>query len=159
MTDYRDAATRCFTVEQANAMLPLVRAITEDLVSLGREVFERRQRLEYLKASRKKDDPSDPYMEELLQVEEELERQTEKLRGYVRELEDLGVEPKSATEGLIDFPAVLDGRPVFLCWKLGEPEVMFWHDLESGFAGRQPIPRITIGESDAGPDAQPPGTQ
>jgi hypothetical protein len=61
------------------------------------------------------------------------------LQEYVEELRQLGVEPKNGPEGLVDFPAMLDGRPVFLCWKLGEPEVMFWHDLEAGFQGRQPL--------------------
>jgi len=51
----------------------------------------------------------------------------------------LGVEPKNGPEGLVDFPAVLDGRPVYLCWKLGEPEVLHWHDLDAGFRGRQPL--------------------
>ena len=49
------------------------------------------------------------------------------------------MEPKGAVEGLVDFPAEMDGRIVYLCWKLGEPEVLHWHDLESGFAGRQSL--------------------
>ena len=61
------------------------------------------------------------------------------LQGYVDELRELGVEPKGAVEGLVDFPSKMDGRVVYLCWKLGEPEVLFWHDLDSGFGGRQPL--------------------
>ncbi len=153
MTRHHDSATRSFTVDQANAMLPLVRAITEDMVQLGRELFDRQQRLEYLKAAHR-GSGDDPYVEELLQIEEELERQREKLAGYVRELQELGVEPKSATEGLIDFPAVLENRPVYLCWKLGEPEVMYWHELDAGFAGRQPLPAITLSDSSVEPDPE-----
>lgn len=129
---------RLFTIEQANATLPLVRAITSDLASSAREVMERRQRLAVLTAGRQMK-AGDPYAEELAQIETELEKDAARLLGYVEELRALGVEPKGAMEGLIDFPALLDGRLVLLCWRLGEPEVLHWHDLEGGFAGRQPL--------------------
>jgi hypothetical protein len=135
-TDYRPA--RLFTIEQANAMLPLVRAITSDLASLGRDVMERRQRLALVAAGRNLK-PGDPYADELAHMQTELERDQQKLLDYVAELRELGVEPKGAVEGLVDFPSEQDGRIVYLCWRLGEPEVLFWHDLEAGFAGRQPL--------------------
>ncbi len=64
-----------------------------------------------------------------------MEKDTLRLREYVEELRALGVEPKSGTEGLVDFPALLNGRKVYLCWKLGESRVLFWHDLEAGLSG------------------------
>src|SRR5690242_10176139 len=123
---YRPA--KVFSVEQANAVLPLVRAITTDLVALSREVIDRRQRLALLTGGRQ-NSQHDPYSEELAQIEEELEKDTARLQGYVHELRQLGVEPKSGPEGLVDFPCRIDGRLVFLCWKLGEPEVLHWHEL------------------------------
>jgi hypothetical protein len=134
--EYRPA--RYFTIDQANATLPLVRAITSDLATLAKDVVERRHRLALLTSGRDLK-PGDPYSDELAQMEAELERDAIRLQGYVDELRELGVEPKGAVEGLVDFPCKLDGRTVLLCWKLGEPEVLFWHDLESGFAGRQPL--------------------
>jgi hypothetical protein len=136
----RDAnkPARLFTVEQANAMLPLVRAITSDLASLAKDVMERRHRLALLLRGRHRKS-NDPYSEELAQMEADLERDTLRLQGYVEELRDLGVEPKGAIEGLVDFPAQIDGRLVYLCWKLGEPEVLYWHEIDAGFAGRQPL--------------------
>lgn len=130
--------TKLFTVEQANAVLPLVRAITADLVRLSREVMERRERLALLTAGRTAA-AGDPYSEELVQIEEELEKDSEQLQAYVDELRELGVEPKSGPEGLVDFPCLLDDRLVFLCWKLGEGEVSHWHELNAGFAGRQSL--------------------
>jgi hypothetical protein len=127
-----------FTIDEANATLPLVRAITSDLVKLSREVVDRRQRLQQLTVGRKLE-PGDPYSDELVHVQEELEKDTERIEDYLKELLELGVEPKSATEGLIDFPSVMDGRRVYLCWKLGEPEVMYWHEVEGGYSGRQPL--------------------
>jgi len=61
------------------------------------------------------------------------------LREYVDELRQLGIEPKSTVDGVVDFPAKLDGRDVYLCWKLGEPEVLHWHEVNGGFQGRHPL--------------------
>jgi hypothetical protein len=135
---------KLFTIESANAVLPLVKAITTDLVQLSREVIERRERLALLSSGRKKS--KDPYSEELAQIEEELEKDTERLYAYVEELRKLGVEPKNGPEGLVDFPAMMDGRLVFLCWKLGEPEVLHWHELDAGFRGRQSLTADSVAE-------------
>jgi hypothetical protein len=151
MTEER-SELKLFTVEQANQALPLVRAIVKDLVDLSREVFERRQRLASLHGNRPRT-ASDVYSEELRQVEEEVERDTERLQEFAEELRTLGVEPKSGLEGLVDFPSTMDGRVVYLCWRLGEPEVLHWHELDAGFAGRQPL----VVESGAGGNS--PGDQ
>lgn len=61
------------------------------------------------------------------------------LRDLLRELAELGVEVKAA-DGLVDLRSKLHGRVVFLCWKFGEERIEHWHDLETGFAGRKPLP-------------------
>jgi len=139
---------KLFTPEQANAMLPLVRAIVEDLCKLGGQVVERRQRLSFL-MDRRGPAGLDAYQEELSQVEAELERDAARLQEYVDELRQLGTEPKSPIDGLVDFPSMLDGRLVYLCWKLGEPEVQYWHELDAGFQGRQPLPEQVAASKDA----------
>lgn len=138
MSDEGDTKRRLFTVEEANAMLPLVRAIVTDLSQLSKDVVERRERLGNLNANREKR-AADFYSDELAEIEAELERDTQQLYGYVEELRQLGVEPKNGPEGLVDFPALMDDRVVYLCWRLGEPEVMHWHELDAGFAGRQSL--------------------
>ena len=142
-------AERLFTVEEANTMMPLVRAIVTDLSRLSHDVVERRERVELLRARR---DPGnqDPYSEELAQIEDELEKQTRELQSYVEELRALGIEPKDGLNGIIAFPAKLDGRLVYLCWRLGEPEVLFWHEVDGGFSGRQPLTAGTLSGDDAG---------
>ena len=119
-------------------MLPLVRAVAKDLSDLSRDVIERRERLAHLLAGRHKQS-TDLYGEELSQIEEELEKDGNRLREYVEELKRLGVEPKNGPEGLVDFPTLIDGHEAYLCWKLGVPEVLYWHELEAGFAGRQSL--------------------
>jgi len=148
--EYKPA--RLFTIDQANAMLPLVRAITGDLAKLAKDVVERRHRLALLTSGRDLK-PGDPYSDELAQMETELERDAVRLQEYVDELRQLGVEPKGAVEGLVDFPCQLDGRIVLLCWKLGEPEVLYWHDLDSGFGGRQPLTAGSVSGGYAADDA------
>jgi hypothetical protein len=135
---------KLFTVDEANAMLPLVSAITKDLVDLYQEVLETQGRLEHLTSRGETEERSDPYADEIAEMEHELDRDREKLRHYVAELMELGVEPKGPAEGLIDFPAMMEGRIVYLCWKLGEPEVLYWHDLEAGFAGRQSLTAAAV---------------
>ena len=134
----RPVQRKIFTPAEANATLPLVSAIVSDLVDLSRELTERRQRLALLMGG-KASNSHDPYQEELVQVQKDMEKDALRLRDYVEELRALGVEPKSGTEGLVDFPALLNGRKVYLCWKLGESRVLFWHDLEAGYIGRQPL--------------------
>jgi hypothetical protein len=138
MARRRSLGRKSFTIEEANAALPLVRAIVTDLAGLSRDVIERRRRLSMLLDGH---DPesNDPYREELVQIQEELGKDSRRLQEYVQELRDLGVEPVSGPDGLVDFPAVIDGRKVYLCWKLGEPEVLHWHDVDAGFRQRQPL--------------------
>lgn len=138
---------KIFTVEEANARLPLVRVIVSDLMQLATELSERRDRLSQL--SRKKSGGlSDVYQAEVEQVEQELEKESERLADYLRELLELGVEPKSAMAGLVDFPAIIEGKLAYLCWKFDEPEVLHWHELNAGFAGRQSLTADSVSGAD-----------
>ena len=145
MTSKEKTPAKIFTIDEANAVLPLVRAITTDLAGLSRDVIERRQRLGHLNTDRDLES-SDPYDAELALIEQDLETDTQRLQGYVDELRELGVQPKSGPEGLVDFPAMLDGHLVCLCWKLGEPEVLYWHEVDAGFAGRQSLTAGSVTE-------------
>jgi hypothetical protein len=127
---------RYFTVAEANAALPLVRAIVRDIAELAKDLHERQDRLSRVKPPLK-GRIAEAYQEELEQAEAEFERDRERLQQYEQELKDLGVELKDYLTGLIDFPCWMDNRVVYLCWRLGEPEVAFWHELDAGFAGRR----------------------
>jgi hypothetical protein len=61
------------------------------------------------------------------------------LRDSLHELQSMGVALRDLDRGLVDFPALRDGEEIFLCWEEGEEEIGYWHDRESGFAGRRPI--------------------
>ena len=70
-----------------------------------------------------------------------LEESAGRLREAVERIQALGCVVKDLETGLIDFPAIYRGQDVLLCWKLGEPEIQFWHGVDEGFAGRKPIDR------------------
>lgn len=139
---------RYFTVEEANKALPLVRAIVADIVEQWRKVHELKQRLAAVLSDRKRP-ATDPYSEELAQSQAEMESEEEKLAGYIDELTKLGVELKGP-DGLCDFYSLMDGREVYLCWRLGEPEVLHWHELNAGVAGRKPLPSLAGSGSSPG---------
>jgi hypothetical protein len=123
---------RFFSVESANEALVLVRSVVQDAVDAYQELMR-------LRAERQE-------LALLLDVEarleslrERIEQKTERLKVLHQELVDVGCEPRDLTGGLVDFPAALEGRTVWLCWKLGEPAVAWWHESDGGFAGRKPI--------------------
>ncbi len=127
-----------YTPAGANATLPLVRVIIRDVTELARDLRERHERLSRV-LSGKRSGLSPAHEEELLQAQSELERGQVRMREYERELQNLGIELKDYFIGLIDFPSRMDGREVYLCWRLGEAEVAYWHELDAGFAGRQKL--------------------
>ena len=138
MSFNEDPWSRAFTVEEANKTLPLVRAIVADLTSLSSQVVERRQRVSQLLAGRELES-GDPYADELVAVQRQLDCDSSRVEEYTSELKELGVIARNGPRGLVDFPTLLGGRPAYLCWKLGEPEVLFWHGLNEGYTNRQPL--------------------
>lgn len=133
-----------FTVDQANALLPHIRA-TYRRIQAGREAARRRvDKIAVLHAlwGDAVRDPANHDYEELQAHERALERIGRAIERLVRDrLTDRGLRLPSGglDHGLIDFPTTLDGRWVYLCWHAGEESVGYWHETSSGFAGRQPI--------------------
>ena len=133
-----EAKRKYYTVDEANKALSLVRAIVTDIVRQWQAVTDLRTRLSFLSRRDGKRPSGDPYSEEVAQSQAELAAEDEKLRSYLDELEGLGVEFKGP-DGLCDFYSLKDGREIYLCWRLGEPQVTHWHEWNAGFAGRQPL--------------------
>jgi hypothetical protein len=139
-------ATRYFTLEQARALLPRVRSSMGQALQLHRHLRTSVASL---------GDAGHEVDWALLRGEQQLDEQADErstqalararmiymaLRESIAQIEALGVEVKSVMNGLIDFPSWCDGElEVVLCYKLGEPELEFFHDLEEGFAGRRSI--------------------
>lgn len=127
-----------FTVEEANRALPLVRRIVEDVVSSHRSLLAK------VEEHRSLDPVSEDHRVRRKELEREVRELTDRVNEYVRELHELGALFKGFDQGLVDFYSLLDGCPVFLCWKLGEDRVGWWHELEAGYAGRQRLPESLL---------------
>lgn len=116
-----------FTVAEANRSLSLVRRIVRDIVNAHQRATQLQAKLE------------DAAGKEAASLQNQLETSLGDLQEYVDELTGIGVELKDYQTGLIDFPGRHQHRDVYLCWRLGEEKVEHWHELHTGFSGRQPI--------------------
>jgi hypothetical protein len=120
-----------YTVEEANAMLPELRGLVEQIQAARDEILAAYPaavpvlKQVNLNSGGKE---ANPYTLAIW-----------KLNARVRRLVSMGVQLKDLDRGLVDFPAWREDQEVLLCWHLGEDEVTHWHDLESGFAGRQSL--------------------
>jgi len=131
---------RIFTVEEANRTLPLVGRIVDDLVRDHRIWEDKVREFELATVGSSPEHPD--AIAELLQSE--AQRLARDIEGYIAELNDLGVIVKGMDTGLVDFRGQMDGREVYYCWKLGEPSVMYWHEIDAGFVGRQRLHPLAL---------------
>jgi hypothetical protein len=116
-----------FTLAEANRSLPLVSRIVSDVVKTHDQITALQTSLD---AAKSKDQQT---------LQTQLDRAVEHLQNYVDELHEVGCDLKDYQIGLIDFIGRHQGHDVCLCWKLGEETVAYWHEIQTGFAGRQPV--------------------
>jgi len=128
-----------FTLAEANRTLPLVRRIVADLVSLHPQWRDLVARYEVVAAGAR---PDWGESTEQLTLRARVEEVARQINDYLLELEQIGCVFKGFDEGLVDFYGKLDGRDIFWCWRAGEDRIEHWHELESGYAGRQQIPEV-----------------
>jgi len=119
----------------ANDRIVELRPLLEALRADRDAVAETQHRLEQLR------EPSGngAHRAELDDRRQQMGRTIKRMEGAVRQIDAWGVALRDISTGLVDFPALLNGRPVWLCWKLGEGDIAWWHELDSGIAGRRPL--------------------
>ncbi|MGH7904098.1 MAG: DUF2203 domain-containing protein [Candidatus Dormibacteraceae bacterium] len=135
-------ATRTFTIEEANRVLPEVRALAAHLAELLSRLPELQEAVataDYRRrrpgAERDGDLPEEAYQAARAAVVDA----EAGLAATLSELDALGIQIKDPIAGLLDFPSLRDGELVELCWMLGEGSILHWHRIGEGFAGRKPI--------------------
>ena len=142
-----------FEPELANRMLPLVKAVTADIVRQWVVVRDLNERLGMLP-----DDDESPsvYRDEVRQERRHQREELRRLRGYIEELTHLGLEARDSSRGIVHFPARIDGEDAYLCWKLGEEEVLHWHERSGDCSTRRSLAAGSATEPHAhdGPSAQ-----
>jgi hypothetical protein len=128
-----------FTLEEANAMLPLVRSIVADICQAFRSVTGRRADLHRI--LRKGSLTSGQvYDDEIAESRADLQLEYDSIWKYREELESLGVHLRHPEEGHIEFPSTILGRDAFLSWHLGEDSISYWRDADSPHPARKPLP-------------------
>jgi hypothetical protein len=125
---------RYFTLEQANAALETVRLLMEQIQSIRQDILARQPEVW-------------PVIEHAAgnggnRAASLLAFDFERLDDLVHQIMDTGALIKDLDTGLVDFPALREGHEVYLCWQFGEPGIDYWHEIDAGFAGRQPIERF-----------------
>lgn len=130
---------KTFTLDEAQALLPVLESLLnraieakqaagdlqEQMAGLVRRIFASGGILVDIGAAQKR--------------KLTLEALVQRAKDAIEEIDAIGVQVKDLDTGLLDFPCLLEGETVLLCWKRGEPRIDFWHRVEDGFAGRQPI--------------------
>lgn len=131
-----ETAVKYFTVAEANAALPYVRRVVEDIVAEYDRWRDAIYRYELLAAGHRADGGETA---EQVALRAEVDAIAQRINDYIHELSAVGCVFKGFEGGLVDFYSRRDMRDVFLCWKLGETDVSHWHEIDAGFAGRQPL--------------------
>lgn len=133
-------ATRTlFTIDEANEVLPLVRSIVRDVVDDFRHLRNAGRQRRALEISERTGGPESPGR--LSALRDEVSDFSARIESYLYELSQLGVEVRDLELGLVDFPALIDGEPAYLSWRLGEDAVCWWHPADKGFSDRTPVPQ------------------
>lgn len=122
---------RHFSPEEANSLLDDIRPLVEEIMQIHDRIMERRPE-------------AWPAIERAAGnggslAASKLVPDFDRLRMLVHHIQDQGVILKDMGLGLLDFPSIREGREVYLCWKHGEEHIAFWHDVDAGFMGRQPL--------------------
>jgi len=132
---------KLFTLAQAQSLIPRVDRLLREAIAL---------KSGFIRAERALQSFSERVMlmggmivdrDQFLQVKSRRESEAECLRNAMEKLQDLGCLVKDLDIGLVDFPTLFRGQEVYLCWKVGEPSIQFWHGVDQGFGGRKAIDR------------------
>jgi hypothetical protein len=122
---------RIFTLEEARYLLPRLRSVMEDAGQEWRRMKLLNPEIQKLRDKASMDAFSPygvPYVHSLSH-----------LVYLLQQIKDMGVVVKDVDQGLCDFPYMRHGKVVYLCWRLGEESIGYWHEIETGFAGREPL--------------------
>jgi hypothetical protein len=122
---------KTFTFEEANAALEFIRPIMAEIIQIRASILERQPE-------------AWPVIEKAAgnggsKVASGVALDFARLDALLHQILDTGAEVKDINTGLVDFRSLREGREVYLCWKAGEDQIGFWHDLDAGFAGRQAL--------------------
>ena len=130
---------KTFTLEEAQALLPVLESLLKRAIEAKQAAEEIEGELQQL---RQRIFLSGGMFIDVAAVGRQraaLEALVQRAQDAVAEIDSIGVQVKDLETGLLDFPCLLDGETVLLCWRTGEQRIEYWHTIEAGFRGRQPL--------------------
>lgn len=128
-----------FGIDEANARLADARPVLEKLRADRERVAEAQSVLQRARET----NGSAEHAEELIRQENEIRDVVQRMQRAVAQIDEWGISLRDISTGLIDFPALANGRPIWLCWRLGEGVIEWWHESNEGFEQRQPLSELT----------------
>lgn len=131
--------TRFYDIDAANARLEELRPVLQGLRSDRDEVAAAQVELVRFRET----NGNREHAQELKRREDAIREIVRRMQRAVARIEAWDVTLREIDGGLVDFPALVNGRPVWLCWRLGEDSVGFWHEQDTGFANRKPLIDMT----------------
>src|SRR5579872_5020606 len=131
--------SRRFTLQEAQSLLPRVTNLIQTAVALKTECQEAEDSIERLAQKVMLRGGMIVDRERARGVRQRRDDSLEKLKGVVESIQENGCVVKDLDKGLVDFPTLFRGQEVYLCWKMDEPAIRFWHGVDEGFAGRKQI--------------------
>ncbi len=131
--------SRTFTLSEAQSLLPVLETLLRRAQDQGRRCAEIEMELEQLRQQIAMQGGMHVDVARAARRRAERDKALQETKDAVAEIEAIGVQVKDLEKGLLDFPCLMDGKTVLLCWKQGESEIGFWHSAEDGFAGRKPL--------------------
>jgi hypothetical protein len=134
-----DTEPKHFTLDEAQGLLPVLEALLKRAIEARRAAQEIEEKLQAL--SRKIFVAGGMFLDvdRVRRRRAAYESQIQQVKDSLAEIEAIGVQVKDLETGLLDFPCFIEGETVLLCWKMGESRIEFWHTLDAGFRGRQPL--------------------
>jgi hypothetical protein len=131
--------SKTFTLSEAQTLLPVLEALLKRAQAAGKRAAELGIEMQQLSQRIFLSGGLHVNVSQAARRRAEREKALQEANDTVAEIDEIGVQVKDLEKGLLDFPCVIDGQTVLLCWKLGEKEIGFWHTPEEGFAGRKPL--------------------
>jgi hypothetical protein len=123
--------TKYFTLQEANDALNIIRPLMDEVQAIRQKILARQPEA-WPAIEKSAGNGGNKALSNMVQ-------DFEKLDALIHQIMDAGAQIKDINTGLLDFSALRDGHEVYLCWQYGEGDVAFWHEVEDGYAGRQPI--------------------
>ncbi|MEO6804756.1 MAG: DUF2203 domain-containing protein [Edaphobacter sp.] len=131
--------SKTFTLGEAQTQLPVVEALLKRAQAAATRAAELEQEMQMLSHRIFLSGGMHVDVSAAARRRAERDKAVQEAKDTLTEIDEIGVQVKDLQKGLLDFPSTIDGKPVLLCWKLGEPAINFWHTEEEGFAGRKPL--------------------